>query len=150
MNIGTKDLALALEAWAAGVIGFNTEAHEPTSLAEALPIVICEVKDDVRAAKSSNLPGLGQYEQTLVRARTAELMLLHHPEPSWTASQNLYDAVDELAVSITRDPTLGQRVHVASKYYEASYDPPEIQYQDGTRARFATFRMFVGELVKEV
>lgn len=150
MNVSTKDLATALEAWASAVTDLNAEAHAPTRLSDAFPLVICEIKADVRTNKLSTLPGLGQYEQTLVRARTAELLLMVDPEPSWTASQGLYDYVDTLANEITRDQTLGGRVHVASKFYDASYDPPEAEYQDGTVARIATFRMYVGELVKEV
>lgn len=150
MNISTKLLASRLEAWAASVTGMNTYEHQPTSLAKALPLVICEIQTDARAAKVPNLPGLGQYEQALVRARLAELMLMVTPEPSWTASQALYDAVDALAESIPQDQTLGGRVHVASKLYEATYTPPEIQHQDGTVARVARFRVYVGELVKEV
>lgn len=147
MNLGTTALAQAVEAWAAGVAGFNSEAHQPTVLAEALPLVICEIKGDARAERAPQIPGLGPYEQTLVRSRTAELLLMVPPEPSWTASQLLYDAVDLLAGALKADQTLGARVHMASKRYDASYDPPEIRHQDGTVARAARFVMYVGELV---
>lgn len=147
MNLSTTDLALALEAWAAATCGFNTEEHQPTVLSEALPLVICEIKSDDRSERATQIPRLGPYEQTLVRMRTAELQLMVDPEPSWTASQGLYVAVDALAAALREDDTLGERVHMASKRYGASYDPPEIQHQDGTVARLARFTMYVGELV---
>lgn len=147
MNLSTKDLAQAVEAWAADVTGFNSEAHQPTMLSEALPLVICEIKTDARDKRSPNIQELGPYEQTLVRARTAELLLMINPEPSWTASQTLYDAVDLLADALKDDQTLGSRVHLASKRYAAGYDPPEMQHADGTVARVARFVMYVGELV---
>lgn len=150
MNVSTKDLATRLETWAAGVTGFNSYPNQPTSIAKALPLVICEVQDDARTNKSAQIPGLGQYQQALVRARAAELLLCIDTEPSWTASQALYDAVDALADAITDDPTLGGQVMTASRFYDAGYTPPEREFADGTVARAATFRMYIGELVKEV
>ena len=152
MNLDTKTLATRIEEWAAEVTSFNSEAHQPTILSEALPLVICEIKGDNRANRSVQLPKISGYEQAFVRTRTAELLLMSHPEPSWTASQALYDAVDLLADDLIRRPQLGvpARVHIASPLYDASYDPPEIQHQDGTVARVARFRMYVGELIKEV
>ena len=150
MNISTKQLALNLEEWVAEVAGFNAEPNKPARLSDALPLVLCSIISDARVASSTQVPGLGQYEQALVRVRTADLLLMVSPEPDWTADQALYDAVDILAAAIPNDQSLGGRVHVASKYYETSYDPPEAEYQDGTVARIATFRMYVGELVKEV
>jgi hypothetical protein len=150
MNVSTTALAQALETWAAGVTTFNSYPEQPTSISKALPLVICEIQDDTRTNKSVQIPGLGQYQQALVRARAAELLLCIDPEPSWTASQALYAAVDALAASITDDQTLGGVVMAASKFYDASYTPPEREFADGTVARAATFRMYIGELVKEV
>lgn len=147
MNLSTKLLAQAVESWAADVTGFNSEAHQPTVLSEALPLVICEIKSDARDERSASIPELGPYQQTLVRGRASELLLMIDPEPSWTASQTLYDAVDALAEALKADPSLDQRVHMASKRYAASYDPPEMQHADGTVARVARFVMYVGELV---
>ena len=145
MNLGTSALALLLEAWAAETLGINTYEHQPTVLSEALPLVICEIQTDRAAPREDQLEGFGAFEQTYIRARVAQLMLMVTPEPSWTATQSLYGYVDNLAESIGKDPTLGGRVPKTSRFFEASYTPPEVQHADGTVARAATFQMLVGE-----
>jgi hypothetical protein len=147
MNLTTTQLATALESWAAGVLTINTVEHAPTRLQEVLPLVICEVKGDRRADRDDQLPGIATYQQSYVRARRAELLLMVSPEDSWAATQTLYDYVDLLGAALL-EPTLGGRVHTASPYYEASYDPPEVQYADGTTARAATFSLTIGEFTE--
>lgn len=144
----TKDLATSMESWAAEVLTFNTYEHQPNSIAKALPLVLCEIQDDERAASNAQLTEISNFQQALVRGRVAELLLMIDPEPTWTASQILYDAVDDLAESIRRDSTLGGRVYKASPFYTARYTPPEVRHADGTIARVATFRVTVGELVE--
>lgn len=144
----TKDLATALEEWAAEVTGMSHYEHMPTSIQQALPLVIAEIQDDVQNETHIDLPELSGYQQALVRGRRAELLLMVHPEPSWTVSQILYDAVDDLGLSLRRDPRLGGRVYTASPFYTAGYTPPEVRHADGTIARVASFRMTVGELVE--
>lgn len=143
----TVELATELEQWAASVLNINTVEHAPTTLIEVLPLVICEVRGDRRADRDDQLPGVATYQQTYVRARRAELLLMVSPEDSWAATQVLYDYVDALGKALL-DPTLGGRVPAASPYYEASYDPPEVQYADGTTARAATFSVTIGEFTE--
>lgn len=146
----TKDLATSLEQWAAENTVFEHYEHMPQSIDKALPLVICEIQDDSRRADNPDLPELSGFQQAYVRGRVAELLLMSDPETpdSWTASQVLYDAVDDLAVALRDDPTLGGRVKQASPYYTASYNPPVVQHADGTIARVARFRITVGELVE--
>lgn len=148
MNLTTEQLATAMEAWAAEVLGINTVEHAPTNLLEVLPLVICEIKRDTRANSDADLPTVPGYQQTYVRARRAELLLMYNPENSWTATQALYSYVDDLGQAVLDDITLGGRVHRASPFYEASYDPPEVQYADGTTARAAVFAITIGELTE--
>lgn len=147
MNLTTEQLATALESWAAETLGINTVEHAPTRLSDVLPLVICEVKTDRRADRDDQLPGVATYQQTYVRARRADLLLMVSPDDSWAATQILYGYVDDLASALL-EPTLGGRVHTASPYYEASYDPPEVQYADGTTARAATFSITIGEFTE--
>lgn len=146
-NITTKDLAVTLEDWAFEVTGFNHYAHMPTSILEALPLVICEVQRDIRGDRDADLPQVSNFQQAYVRARRATLLLMCDPEPSWTSSQVLYDAVDQLAEALRTDSTLGGRVYQASPKYEAGYTPPEVEHADGTRTRVASFDITVGELI---
>lgn len=148
----TKDVALACEQWAAATAAFNSYEHAPRELLEALPLVVSEVKGD-RVVEAAAAQGMGQlaYQQTYMRVWSVELLLLvqpgNTPEETWTATQTLSVAVDKLGAALRGpDKTLGGRVDVASPLYEASYDPPEVEYADGTVARAATFRMNVGEL----
>lgn len=147
MNLGTEQLAVNMEEWAAAVLSINTVEHPPTSLSQALPLVVGEVLADRRSDREAKTPGIAPYQQVLVRARDVVLLLMVSPEPSWDATRALYGYVDELAESLRLDPTLGGRVHQASTLYEASYDPPEVEYQDGTVARAATFQLTVSELI---
>lgn len=146
-NISTTDLALTLEDWAAEVTGFSHYAHMPTSILEALPLVICEIQRDLRGDRDVDLPQVSNFQQAYVRARRATLLLMCDPEPSWTSSQVLYDAVDLLAEALRTDSTLGGRVYQASPKYEAGYTPPEVEHADGTKTRVASFEVTVGELI---
>jgi hypothetical protein len=146
----TTQVALALEAWAAEVVPeLNHYEHAPTVLTEALPLVVAEVQGDgVQQGKQPGMTG-GGYQQTYMRVWTASLLLMvppgQTPEETWTASRKLYSYVDALGAALLRDHTLGSRVEVASPLYTASYDPPEMEYADGTVIRAATFRVNVGE-----
>lgn len=144
-TIPTETLASSLEAWAADLLSINTVEHAPTSLSDALPLVVSEITNDSRASSQANLPAVGTYQQTHVRARIVRLLLMVTPEPSWDATKLLYGYVDTIGAEILRDPKLGGRVETTSPFYEASYDPPEVQYEDGTVARAATVTLTIGE-----
>lgn len=141
----TLTVAQGVEAWAASVVpALNTYDSPPEELDSALPLAIAEVVNDNVSSGDSKLPGMGAYQQTSLRFWEIDLVLLVTPEPRWTASHVLYGYVDELGKSLRKDPRLGGRVQAASPYYNASYDPPEVEYQDGTIARQVTIRLVVG------
>lgn len=146
----TTDLATALEEWVAENTVFQHYEHMPEYIGKALPLVICEIQDESRRDTNPELPEMSSFQQAYVRGRRAELLLMSDPESpdSWTASQVLYDAVDDLALALRDDPTLGGRVKQASPYYTASYSPPVVQHADGTIARRASLIITVGELVE--
>jgi len=142
----TAEVAEAIEEWAASVVdGLNTVATQPEQLSQALPLVICEVTQKVRR-NAGEMPKL-QYQQTAVRRWTATLLLLVAPVDPWTASAQLYDMVDDLETALVRDPTLGQRVPLATTDFDASFQPPEVEHDDGTVARAATMTLTIGEQV---
>lgn len=146
----TSDLAKALEEWAAEVLEINHYDTPPEELDQYLPLVICEVKRKRRKPGNEPTTQFQQhgFQQTSTRVWEADLILLITPDPAWTASHTLYDYVDTLEDSLYKDPTLGSRVGFAEKEVDASFDPPEVEYQDGTVARQATFTLAVGEQVR--
>lgn len=144
----TQQVAEALEAWATDTVdGLSSYGHQPEELAKALPLVICEVKRNRVTKTDADLPG-GAYQQVNVRTWNASLMLLVSPDPTWTASTQLYAMVDALGAALRADSTLGGRVAMAAPVYDATYDPPEVEHSDGTVARMATFLFTVGERVE--
>lgn len=143
----TIEIAAALEAWAAETTGANAYDHPPEQLDKALPLVACEIQRAGRVGDDRQLPERA-YQQHDLRVWRADLILLVAPDPAWTASQALYQMVDDLAAALAADRTLGGRVEVASPMWEASFDPPEVEYPDGTVARQATFSIVVGESVE--
>lgn len=148
MNLTTIQLAEAVDEWVAATLTIHTYNHEVNTLREQLPIVVSSVQSDARQNSNQSFPHLGNYEQTYVRTRVVQVLLLVEPEPSWDATQLLYGYVDTLAAAILRDNTLGGRVHTTSQLYDASYDPPEVEYSDGTVARAATMTLTIGEVTE--
>lgn len=143
----TKEVAKAVELWAAANAGGGLTSSfdfPPEALSKALPIAIAEVQSKAR----SNAPPEfteRRYQQSTLRVWVVELTLLVSPDPAWTASHLLYDMVDALETALFRDSTLGGRVAFAQKEVDASFDPPEVEFSDGTVARQATFTMTIGE-----
>lgn len=143
----TTELMQALEGWATDAIpGMQTFPDDPTSLDKPFPLVVADAKRE--RVVSSEPGGFQQYEQTRLRIWSVELWLMVDPEEAWVAQQELYDYVEKLGLAMRRDKTLGGRVQFASPEYDASYEPSEVEYPDGTVARAATFRITVGEQVE--
>jgi hypothetical protein len=146
--MNTVDLMRACELWAAEVVpALNTFDYEPRSISEALPVVVADIQTDRVADTEASIPGLPDYQQTYLRARSVDLLILVVPVPAWTAAQVLYGYVDALGAALRKDQRLGNRVEAVSPFYEATYDPPEVEYEDGTIARQVTFRIVAGETI---
>jgi non-homologous end joining protein Ku len=142
----TKDIATALEEWAADVTDATAYPDEPASFLDAFPVVAARIVEDSETRTSTDFIKDG-YEQISLQVIVAELSILADPEPAWTSDQALYDIVDALKTSLKADNTLGERVDGASPLYRAEY-PGEVETADGTRANLATFRLTIGEKVK--
>jgi hypothetical protein len=141
----TEEVARALEEWAAGAANLTSSFdYPPEDLSKSMPLVIAEIQRKQRSQVPEGFRAQG-YQQATIRVWTAELTLLVSPDPAWTASRNLYNLVDMLEESLYADSTLGGRIGFADKNYDASFDPPEVEFADGTSARQATFTLTVGE-----
>lgn len=144
----TRAIAKACEEWAAAAANLNSSFdHPPEQINKALPLVIAEVQAKRRQKTPQEFQERA-YQQATMRVWDVELTLLVSPDPAWTASQTLYDMIDALEDALFVDVTLGGRVNFAMKTVDASFDPPEVEFSDGTAARQATFQMTIGELAE--
>lgn len=143
----TLDVIQAVESWAVATVpALSSYDHPPEELDQALPMVLAEVQTDSQQDAEAQLPGMAQYQQTLIRAWAIDLIILASPDPAWTASHALYGYVDALGLAILQGVVIGDNV-VMSQFYVANYDPPEVEYADGTVARQVTVRITVGETI---
>lgn len=143
----TLEVIQAVEAWAVETVpALSSFDHPPEQLSEALPMVLAEVQTNAQADSDQQLPGRFEYQQTLIRTWSIDLIILIDPDPAWTASHTLYGYVDALGQAVTEGVVLADNV-VMSQFYVANYDPPEVEYGDGTIARQVTVRVTVGEMI---
>lgn len=143
----TEDVLLAAEAWATEVVPeLSSYPMAPKDIGKALPLVFSEPQDDRVSVADDDFPIA--YQQTLMRVWTITLRILVDPAEAWTATQTLAGYVDDLGAAL-RAPShnLGGRVESVLPTYTADYDPPEVQTNDGTRARQVTMTITIGEQV---
>lgn len=151
----TREVARAVELWAVAVSEadddiptLNSYDHPPEEINEAMPLVIAEVQRKTRASSAAGAGASFQqmsYQQTAVKSWEVQLMILISPDDEWLASYTLYDIADALGDALKRDPRMGDRVTFALKDHSVSFDPPEVEYADGTVARAATMTVNIGE-----
>lgn len=152
----TTDLVTAIEEWSSEnspataypPLELRTQQQDFPPLYEALPTVSAKIVDDAELDTSEQFPTHG-YQQMHLQVVSAELMILAEAEPAWTANEALYGIVDGLKAALKSDGTMGGRVQSASRLYRVTYDG-EVQYEDGTVCRMATFRVSVAQRVEVV
>lgn len=127
----------------------GTYDHDPSRKSQPLPDVAAYVAtEDVRPAD----PTLGiefatfGIEQADLHAMRATLLLMVDPEPAADAAAALQGFVRDLRLSLRDDQTLGGRVPAASRYLQASYEPPFVEFDDGTTGRAAYVSLVIAEL----
>lgn len=141
------EMVQAVEAWVVNALpDLSSYDSPPEELTTALPIVIAEIGEDQNTDAESNLPGQAQFQQTFLRVWNVSILLLVLPDPAWTASHTLYGYVDELGRLIRHGVVLAPNV-VMGQYYDANYEPPEVEYSDGTICRQVTIQVTVGETI---
>lgn len=141
----TKDIRLAIEAWADSVVPeLNTFESPPEDLAAAFPLAVASNVRQKLVEREGQLPGaMQQYQQLGLTVWSMELFILVDPDPA-TADDALDAIVDQLAQALGRQRTLGGRVQIASPFYETD-KPGEMTHPSGVVGRVATFRFIVGE-----
>lgn len=145
----TAEIADALTAWAVDTLpALQGSYNHPTAgKDQPLPDVAIEV-DESRISQRPEDPSLSAIfaiEQVAMRTWNVRLLLMVKPEPGEAASQQLAGFVDDLMAAVMSDGTLGGQVPWTSKEMRGSFQPPFVQFDDGTRGRLATLELTVGE-----
>lgn len=124
--------------------------HDPDSKTQPLPDVAAYVTTESDSA-SDPLLGLDfatfGIEQANVHVLRATLLLMVDPSDAGAATAQLQGFVADLAASLRADGTLGGRVPAASPFWQASYEPPFVKFEDGTEGRVASFSLAIAELI---
>lgn len=84
-----------------------------------------------------------QLEQLDLHVYRAKLLLMVEPDEG--ATDALQGFVKALGDSLKADQTLGGRIPAASPYWDANYDPPFFEFDDGTEGRIADFSLTIAE-----
>lgn len=147
-DMATLAVIQAVESWAVATVPtLNSYEEAPQELAKALPIVMAELSTTAVALNTlSSLTEQTGYQQTYLRTWSIDLTILSDPFPEWTSSRPLYGYVDALGEALKPGVLLGEHT-VMSQFYTANFDPPEIEYADGTRARQVTITVTVGQMI---
>ncbi len=147
----TQSLADSLVAWAVATVPtiLGTYAHPHAEKTQALPDLAAEIiTSRALRADDENFPYLG-VEQFMLRVHQFRLMFVVEPDNALVATQQLETIIDALTTSMISDHSLGGRVPSTSPLSEATYDPPFIEFADGTRGRLATLEILVADTIDE-
>jgi hypothetical protein len=145
------EVAAALVQWAKDTCPELKGAYDfdPPAKTQPLPDVAASVaSEEVRR----NAPELGLavtdlgLEQADVHVVHATMLLMVPPDPPEVAAELLQSMFNALRLSVAADDTLGGRVPAASTYLSVSYDPPYVEFDDGTKGRAAFVSIAVAEL----
>lgn len=123
--------------------------HDPSQKTQPLPDIAAYVSDEevTGTDPSTGLPiadvGIQQAELHVMRAT---LLMMVNPEPAADADAALKGFVRDLAASLKADQTLGGRVSAVSPRWRASYEPPFVQFEDGSEGRAAYLSLDIAEL----
>lgn len=147
----TQAIADAIVAWTRSKLeaietGYAFPADTKTGM---LPDVAAEVqKISLQRTNSEDFPVSG-IEQVVVRTFDFHLIFLVDSDPADAATAQLEEFVDTMTEAILADPSMeGALVNVAlSPLFDASFTPPFVEFEDGTRGRIATMELKVGEIL---
>lgn len=145
------EAAKALTEWAVETCPELTNAysHNADSISAALPVAVASVGTE---SGTDNDPRLGieiadfGIEQADLHVMTVDILLMVQPKPTDIADEELRGFVRELRAALKADETLSGRVPAASRFWDASYEPPYMEFDDGTVGRVATFSLAIAEL----
>jgi hypothetical protein len=150
--VDATQVADALVAWAIDTLPDlqGTYDHDPDSKTQPLPDLAASVASEETRASDPTLglpiADLG-IEQATLHSLRASLLLMVDPGDAGAATEQLQSFVRDLRKAVEADRTLGGRVPAVSPYIQASYEPPFVEFDDGTKGRAATFLLVIAELI---
>lgn len=145
------EAAEALVAWASATCEDLNSAYDydPQRISAALPVATAAVESEAVVRSDPTLgievADLG-IEQAGVHTMRSTLALLVDPSDDEAAARQLEGFVADLAAALKADTTLGERVTACAPYWSASYEPPFLEFDDGTKARVAYLTVTLAEL----
>lgn len=149
--IGITAMAERLSDWAVETLpelGTRVTDYASGQKKYALPDLAVEIQSvEMRQADPADFPELS-IEQAFLRVYAYDLLLVADPADEQAASDQLSDFVDRLTQSGVDDATLGGRVPGVALTFSASFTPPFVEFDDGTRGRLATLSLTVGEPIE--
>jgi hypothetical protein len=139
-----------LVEWAGTQTGITSEyAYAAGQKTMALPDVAAEIQREAIARADTSLLPTSSIEQVVVRSYVINLMFLVAPDPPDEATNTLTGYVDTLTTAILTDPTcggaLGENIIITPEH-QATFTPPFLQFEDGTRGRTCTMELTLAEL----
>jgi hypothetical protein len=148
---GTQEIADAIIAWTRSKLEtIQTGYAFPADIKTGdLPDVAAEIQHiSLQRASPENFP-VGGVEQVLLRVYDFHLIFLVEPEPADTATKQLEAFVDTMTQQIVADPAMEEALPgiALSILFSASFTPPFVEFEDGTRGRIATMELKVGEVI---
>jgi hypothetical protein len=150
--VDATEVADALVEWATETCPTfkGSYDHDPDAKTQPLPDVAAFVANESEGASD---PTLGLeiadfgIQQANLHTLRATLLLMVEPDDAGAATEQLQGFVRDLAASVRADRTLGGRVPATSPFWQASYEPPFVEFDDGTKGRAATFSLVIAELI---
>jgi hypothetical protein len=146
-----KEFSDAVLDWAVETLpelNASTYDHATDERTKPFPDVALEVVDVRRGGAptgiDTRLAKIQQVQQIVVRTVDFELILVVDPEDPQVAEDQLKDFVERIFNALEEDKTLGNRVQWVDDSPRASFRPPFVEFDDGTRGRIVTLFMQAG------
>ena len=151
--MGEQEIAAAIEAWVQEVLGDDLKQTYPhvTAAKTELPDAQVDVRDKaVQMGGDQRFPW-GELQNRMVKIFEVAVSLLVAKEDGLEAdaesTAQLRDFGERLEHALLHQPTLNDRVQMASPFHTITYALPFVEYPDSTRGRQMTLNMAVAELV---
>ena len=155
--LDTQALADALVDWAVAtcpaILGAYNHPHAQKENDADGKVLFPDIAAEIQSTRTvrednEHFPEL-TIQQLLLRVHTFSLMFVVDPNDPEQATKDLEGIIDKLTEELVGDKSLGDRVVRASPITTASYEPPFVEFADGTRGRFATLEITVADIIDE-
>lgn len=156
-----RQVAEAVEAWINETLPELEKSYPYVTAGKAnLPDAMIDVQEkSISRGRGDERFPWGELQQRTLKVFDIQISLMvdrgdvatpeEREEADKLGTHQLQDFGDRLETALLGEPTLGDRVQMASPYCSFNYALPFVKYADGTKGRQMTFSMSVGELVDQ-